>query len=154
MFELSCWLFPSKCRLVKLYFMSWRIILRHHGPYCRDRSLRSGLILGLVVTCLFKLFCGIILVVCIFKELLKLSFGLLSGLDGIHKLYGLSWRIVLRDIRSHSCDWKLHFGILFSCFSIFVFKLFIWYQPKQLWINKLCRLLSRNLFGFDWRLNL
>ena len=76
--------------------------MRHHGPDYRDRSLRSGLLLGRVCKLLFKLFIGNICFVCFLDELLELCFWLLSGLHGIHFMHGMSCGFLLCDNRSHS----------------------------------------------------
>ena len=103
-FELSCWFLSSKCRLFKLFIVSRRIVLRLLEPDCCDWSVRSGVILGRVFKCLFKLFIGDIFIVCILDKLLELSCWLISGLDGIHILLGMSRGLLLRDNGSHSCD--------------------------------------------------
>ena len=64
---------------------------------------------------MFNLFIGNLFVICIFNELLELSCGLISSLDRIYNLYGMSWRIILRDHGPEHCDGKLLFGILFFC---------------------------------------
>ena len=92
------------------------VILRNRGPDCSDWSLRSGLILGRVFNSLFKLFTRHIFIICVFNELLELSFGLLSGLDGIDDMHGLSRRILLRNNWPNRSDWKLLYGIIFHCF--------------------------------------
>jgi hypothetical protein len=110
--KLSHWLLSSNGRLFNLHIMPRRVILCRHGPYGSDRSVCTGLLLGRVFNCLFELFIGIIFFICLFNGLLELSRGLLSGLDGIHFVYGLPRRIILRDNGSHSCDGKLCFGVL------------------------------------------
>ena len=69
-FKLPCWELPINLRLFKLYFLSRRLILCHHGLDCSDRSLRSGIILCRICYCMFKLYIGIVLLVGIFNELL------------------------------------------------------------------------------------
>ena len=86
LFKLCCWFLPSYWGLVKLCSMYRRVILRDRGSYRSDRRLRSGLILGRVFNHMFELFGGILRIFRIINELLKLSSGLLSGLDGIYYL--------------------------------------------------------------------
>jgi hypothetical protein len=107
----------------RMYLMQRRIILRHNWTECSDRSLRCGLILGRIFNCVFKLSLGNILIVGIFNELLELSGWLVSGIDGIHLLYGMPRRIILRHNGSHCCDGELLLGILLYCLCSDVFKL-------------------------------
>jgi hypothetical protein len=130
-FKLLGWVLPSGCRRIKLFDMSRRIVLRHHGSYGSDRRLCSGLILSRVVNRLLKLFIGNLFVICIFDELLELSGGLISSLHGIDSLFCMPWGVILRDNGSHSCDGKLLFGILFCSFCNGVFKLSRWDVPSN-----------------------
>ena len=101
MFKLSLWFLSRNCSLFKLHGMSRRFILRKLRPYCSDGSMRSGLILSCIFNYVFKLYIGNIFIIYIFNELLQLSCGIFSGFDGIHCMYCLPRRIVLRNIRSH-----------------------------------------------------
>ena len=70
--------------------------MRNDRSDCSDGSLRCGLVLCFLCKCLFELFSRQILVICLFDDLLELSFGDLSGHDGINFMFDLPRRIVLR----------------------------------------------------------
>ena len=72
------------------------VILRHHRLDCSDGIMCSRLILTSVLFCVLKLLGGYIFILFIFKQLLELSRGLLSSLDGIVGVYGMYRRLVLR----------------------------------------------------------
>ena len=97
--------------------------MRQHGTVFSNWHLCSRCILDYFFIRLYELPHGIICVVCIFNKLLKLSRGLLSGVDGINSMYGMSRRSLLRINRSHSSDGKLLFGIIFGSLSDRVLKL-------------------------------
>jgi len=143
-FELSCGIFSSNCRLVKLYLVYCRIILRYYGPDCSDWSLCSRLILGRIFKCLFKLSIGDIYVIRIFNELLELSRWLFSGLNRLHRVYGMPRRILLRDSRSYSSYRQLLSGIVFSFIIVGVFELCRRIFPSNCRLVKLC-IVSRRL---------
>ena len=83
------------------------------------------------------MFIGNLFVVCLFSELLQLSCGILSGFDGIHYLYAMSRRIVLRLFGPHRCYGKLLFRILFSSLCNRVFELPCWFFPSDCRLFKL-----------------
>ncbi len=95
---------------------------------------------------MLKLFIGKILDICIFNNLLKLSFRLLSSINGIDSLFRLPRRIVLRNHWSYGSFGKLLLGVLFCHLLNVVLFLRLWNQPEQWWLNELYRLLSRDLF--------
>jgi len=93
--------------------------------------LRGGLLFRCVVNSLFKLFIGNIFIVCIINSLFKLSFGNiyiicilkqlfklscgnLSSLNGIHELYSVSRRIILRYHGPDFCYRSLCSGLVFG----------------------------------------
>ena len=71
-FELPRGIFSSNCRLIQLFVMHCRVVLRHHGSYCSDRRLCCWLIRSRLINRLFKLPSWSILVFCIFIGLFEL----------------------------------------------------------------------------------
>ena len=61
----------------------------------------------------------------------------ISGVDGIDSVYSLCRRILLRHIKSHSCDRKLLFGIVFGCLCNSVLKLSCWLVSSNCGLFKL-----------------
>ncbi len=94
--KLPGWDVPSHFRLICMLAMHCWVLLRNDRPDCSDGSLRCGLVLCFLRKYLFKLFSRQILVICLFDDLLELSFGRLSSHDGINFMFGLPRRIVLR----------------------------------------------------------
>jgi len=76
--------------------------------------LRGGLLFRCVVNSLFKLPFGNIYIICIVKQLFKLSCGNLSSLNGIHELYSVSRRIILRYHGPDFCYRSLCSGLVFG----------------------------------------
>ena len=109
--------------------------MRHNKPDCGDWSLRSGLLLYRIFKCVFKLLIGNIFIVFLFDDLRQLSCGLLSGLDGIHLLYGMSRGFLLRHDRPLSSDGQLLVGIIFCCLRNSVFKLYCRVVLRHRWSN-------------------
>jgi len=142
-FNMSRCFFSSNIRLFKLLSMSRRVVLRHRGPDSSDRCVRRGKILDSFFKCVFKLSLGNIFFVCIFNYLLELSCGLVSGINGIHILYDMSWRIILCSNGSRSCHEELLFWIILCSVSYRVLKLPCWVLPINVRLFK--------LLGMSWR---
>ncbi len=105
---------PSDRRIIQLHAMCRRVVLRRRGPDNSIGRLCIGLLLRRVFNSLLELSGGNLFIIGVIDELLKLSSGLLSGLDGIDSLHGMPRRIVLRNSGSHSSDGKLLFRIIFG----------------------------------------
>jgi len=103
-----------------MYSMPRRVVLCHHGSHSCNGCLLSWKILCCVINYLFKLF-----------------IGNLSSLNGIHDLYSMSRRIVLRHHGLDCSDGQLCCGIIFRYFGDFMLKLYCW-----------------NLSGFGWLIEL
>jgi len=137
-----------------MYSMLRRVILRKYGSHRCVGSLRSGLLLGHIINCLFKLFIGNIFIVCIFNQLFKLSCGNLSSYNWIICMYSMLRRVVLRHHGldcSYGClrSWKILFGVI-----NFLFKLFIGNICIVCIFNKLFDLSCGNLSSLNWVLDL
>ena len=108
--KLSCRLISGFCGIFELFGMSWGILLCRHGSHCNYRILCCRLLLGFVVNVLFKLFIGNIFIVFFFNCMLELFFGDISDIHGIHFLFGVPRRILLRHNRSHCCYRNMRCG--------------------------------------------
>ena len=126
MLKLPGWDVSSHFKLICLLVLHCRVLLRNDRSDCSDGRLRCGLLFGRLCKCLLELFIGDILDICHLNDLLELSFGRLSGHDGINFMFGLPRRIVLRERWFDSGDWSLCCGHLFRCFSDSVLKLPGW----------------------------
>ena len=62
---------------------------------------------------------------------------LISGIDGIHNLHDVSWRILLRHNGSHCCDGELLFWIILCCVCNSVLNLPCWLLPSNYRLFKL-----------------
>jgi len=60
MFKLFSWNFPIYCKLIKLYSMFYRIILRHHGSVGSNGRLCSWKIFCRFIDSVFKLYCRLL----------------------------------------------------------------------------------------------
>jgi len=82
-------------RIDFVYGLSRRLELRFHGIDCRDKHLRSGLLLCRLCSNLLDLSSWIVFIFIIFHHLLKLSVRNLWGIDWIVIVYGMPRRLVL-----------------------------------------------------------
>jgi len=113
--------------------------------------LCKRLLLGNLVVSLFKLFIGNILVIFVFNQLLKLSYWILSGLDGLIRMYRMSSWIVLFDHRPFCGDWSVRCRDLLCVFGIDMLTLSSWEILVEFISNCLYKLLSGNFHSNNWR---
>ena len=110
----------------------------------------SGLVLSRLLNCLLILYIRNIYIVCIFNELLNLSCGLLSGLDGIYDMQCMSWRILLRNSGPDNCDRCLRSRLLLGLLLKFLFQLPIWIIFIFIIFNQVLELCFGNLSILKW----
>jgi len=94
--KLSQWLVSSINRIDVVHGMSCRVVLRNHGSFSRERRMRCWVVLGRIGKCVFKLLIRHIYSVGIFDKLLKLSHWIVSSVNRILCVYGLSCGFILR----------------------------------------------------------
>jgi len=119
-FKLSGGNFSSFDWLISVLSMYRWLVLRHRRTDSRDRSVRCGILLGIYIVRMLKLFRWNVFRGLFNDSLLKLSrrnlhcisikylhellCGFLSGLDGLDSMFGLHFRLLLRDNGSTGCN--------------------------------------------------
>jgi len=132
-----------------MFFMPWRLLLRHDGPFCGHWSMFTRLLCCYFSDDMFLLFDGYLLCHRFLIELFKLCCIDLSSVDWVYLLHILPCRILLCDKWSVSCNWLLHFGNVCNICVKHMLVLFRGHVFECSFVLKLQRVCLWNLSGID-----